>query len=937
MSRRVHEQEEHMTTSHRRSIPGILGTVPAAALALGGALSLAALPTTAHADTWPVLTTEDLVANDYVLYFANAGAAVTDSVAPGDHLGLYQTLTDQPHGTDARTGMSWGYVENATSVPTANANSTDVKNASLRYDAKPSSTPEGDYERRHVSYAFDLPEGHYDVTVGYNMPSNWATRTMDLYLEDVLWGPNTARSGTDDVYLAEAVHVTDGTLDVRVNSQLSRTNPWHDPVVGWIEVRARAQQSLAELAALVELRTLAADERERYAPETAAPLDDALAAAGALIEAGEEDATAITAAYAAIEQAWAGLRELVHYESFRPGQPWVDDNGRVIQAHGGQVVPVEGPDGSTVYHWYGEDRTHGYQPMSGLHGYSSDDLYNWRDEGLVLRTAESREQLDTDEYFAELYADYTDVQKDIVYLDLDSLGTTYDHGRAIILERPKVMYNEATDQWVLWVHADGPTPWSDAQYAKATAGVAVSDGPFGPFRYVDSYRLHYIPADDPDNRHPSQLGMARDMTVFTDTDGTGYIVYSSEENQTMYVSRLDASYTFVDVEPDSAVLDEDFSRSWPGAWREAPAMFRYEETYYLITSGATGWDPNPAAYGTADNPLGPWTLHGNPATAENGGIPATTHGSQSTAVIPIDAEAGKFIYMGDRWTPSDLANSPYVWLPLEFGEGTQLMLPWLAEWTLADLENRGRVTYEADLPDQLVLGDTSALPETIQVTSSGATTEVAVDWHTGSIAAPGVRELTGTYEAGGGQRDISVRIPVLPAGITHLVDAGGDGSGADYLALAEAAGTISEHLVTSVADQAYAPDPQTGHVWGHTGATTESSSSDAASWTASLRYVLSTAPDRSLEYRFSGLEAGEHLVYAGYYDPWAEWANDRRAQVWANDTLLEASRPITGAETVGTYHVTVDEDGDLRFRLTPIGSGDGTDVQLSWLVVARAG
>ncbi|MFD2081192.1 hypothetical protein SAMN05421678_104122 [Actinopolymorpha cephalotaxi] len=34
------------------------------------------------------------------------------------------------------------------------------------------------------------------------------------------------------------------------------------------------------------------------------------------------------------------------YDSFRPGQPWLDTGGKPIQAHGGQVVVTEDTDGS---------------------------------------------------------------------------------------------------------------------------------------------------------------------------------------------------------------------------------------------------------------------------------------------------------------------------------------------------------------------------------------------------------------------------------------------------------------------------------------------------------------------------------------------------------------------------------------------------------------
>lgn len=926
----------HISTAKRTSFTRLaLGSV--ATLALGLASMVAAIP--AHADNFfPEFTIEELIEHDYVLYFANSGAAEVDSVAQGDFMGLYQTLTDQAYGPDAKTGASWGYIVSDTSDPRANSNSSNDKKASVRYDAKPQDTPVSGYEKRNVTYAFGLPNGTYDVTVGYRMPSGWTDRSMDVYMEETFVGTHKATAeGTQ--YVHQGIEVVDGELNVRVNSQPGRTNSYTDPAVGWIEVRLPVSFGVEELQALIDLRTLSAEERARYAPDSLIPLDEALANAAALLE-GTPTLEEIAEARAAIDSAWAQRREILDYDTFRPGQAWLDTSGKPIQGHGGQVLPD--PAGSGNYYWFGEDRTHGYQPMDGIHAYSSSDLYNWDDQGVVMRAATSRAQLDEDPYFSDLYADYTDIQKDIAFLDLDRDGTLYDHGQAVIFERPKVAYNSATDQWVMWIHTDGPTPFSSAQYAKATAGVAVADEPFGPYRYVDSYRLNYVPADDPDNKYPSQLGMARDMNLFVDTGDTdsggdeAYIVYSSEENLTMYVSSLDASYTFLQTYPDDAEKGVDFTNNWPGGQREAPAMFKYDQTYYMITSGATGWDPNPADYATASNPLGPWTRHGNPATAENGGKPATTHGSQSTSVITIDEDAGKFIYMGDRWTPSDLANAPYVWLPLDFGEEESMSLPWMDEWRLEDLEGRSRFSWDAELPTVVALGEEPNLPSEIVMNEGGQTTTAQVDWDTSELALPGIRTIEGTVTSlSGKSRTITASVVVVPEGLSHIVDSGGDGTGLDYLKIIEAVQGAGIEIATSVPDQSYGPDPATGRSWGYVGDNTEVSGSASASWTESLRYVLSSADNRSLEYRFSGLEDGTYTVYAGFYDPWSQWAHDRSARVHINGQVVEQKRPIPAEETVGIYANIQPEDGEIAFVLEPVGDGEGTDVQVSWLMVAR--
>ena len=97
-----------------------------------------------------------------------------------------------------------------------------------------------------------------------------------------------------------------------------------------------------------------------------------------------------------------------------------------------------------------------------------------------------------------------------------------------------------------------------------------------------------------------------------------------------------------------------------GEYREAPAIFKDCGNYYMITSGQTGWNPNPCKYAVSKNGIfGDWStpevfcvndvdLHGEvAATPEEG----TTFWSQSTNVLPYrdkngEKIEGKFIYMG---------------------------------------------------------------------------------------------------------------------------------------------------------------------------------------------------------------------------------------------------------------------------------------------------
>ena len=357
------------------------------------------------------------------------------------------------------------------------------------------------------------------------------------------------------------------------------------------------------------------------------------------------------------------------YNFFKPGEQWRDTDNNIIQAHGGQVqqlVFTDSKTGDTVkkWIWVGEDKSSGAR--GGIRMYSSDDLHNWNSEGIVMRNVPNREALKSDEYFKNVYAGYSEEQLDNVFRSLDA-------GSAII-ERPKMIYNEKTRQYILWFHADGPTDTSNSSYAAACAGVAVSDYPFGPYRFVDRYRLNVCP-DNQRDMHPSSKGMARDMNLFVDKDGTGYIIYSSEENLTLYISKLNEEYTYLETSPDKAVYGRDFIRLFPGAQREAPAVFEREGKYYLISSGCTGWEPNQARYYRSDAVFGDWENMGGPCV---GDMKHTTFDTQSTCVFKDST--GRYIYMGDRWNSKNLSDSRYVWLPVKFTQDGNMLLEWQDKW-----------------------------------------------------------------------------------------------------------------------------------------------------------------------------------------------------------------------------------------------------------------
>jgi hypothetical protein len=69
------------------------------------------------------------------------------------------------------------------------------------------------------------------------------------------------------------------------------------------------------------------------------------------------------------------------YDRITPKIMWADDRGNHLQAHGAGLLW----DPESGKWWvYGEDRTNNGGGQPGVHAYSSEDLYNWKDENLAL-------------------------------------------------------------------------------------------------------------------------------------------------------------------------------------------------------------------------------------------------------------------------------------------------------------------------------------------------------------------------------------------------------------------------------------------------------------------------------------------------------------------------------------------------------------------------
>jgi hypothetical protein len=288
--------------------------------------------------------------------------------------------------------------------------------------------------------------------------------------------------------------------------------------------------------------------------------------------------------------------------SIRPGQPWLDTQGKRIQAHGGSVMYLDG-----TYYWYGEnkEKTDGKNGIWhwGVRCYASTDLYNWEDKGLIIPPEPK-----------------------------DPNSSLHPSAS---MDRPHILYNQRTKKFVCWLKI-----------------------------------------------------MNRDKT---------------QTETVLTADHILGPYTKV---------------------REATAHFCRKGKHYLVTSGTTGYLPNPSEVAIADTWHGPYTVLGDPHPTDPS---HTSFHSQISSVFQVVGKKDLYIAVADRWCPQnmdvpydftremfeylfqgrreeipalaerygiqrpagdrerDTSIADYVWLPFRF-EGDRPYLDWHDEWRIEDYE-----------------------------------------------------------------------------------------------------------------------------------------------------------------------------------------------------------------------------------------------------------
>lgn len=346
------------------------------------------------------------------------------------------------------------------------------------------------------------------------------------------------------------------------------------------------------------------------------------------------------------------------YHSILPGRPWLDTDGKRIQAHGGSVLYQDG-----IYYWYGEnkEKTTGHTGIWhwGVRCYASTDLYNWEDKGLIIPP------------------------------ELDNPDSSLHPSS--MMDRPHIIYNRDTKKYVCWLkimNRDG----------SQTETVLTADNILGPYTMVR------------EGLKPLNMS-AGDFDLAVAPDGKAYYYFERVHSETICAD-LTPDYTDV-----TGYYSTHFPRISPPYVREATAHFIRRGKHYLVTSGTTGYLPNPSEIAVADTWHGPYTVLGNPHRED---VTNTSFHSQISSVFKVEGKKDLYIAVADRWVPDqmklkyeeyaaeyermfagsydgaeefvkrfgsdaerDTSIADYVWLPFQF-DGDMPYLEWMDEWRIED-------------------------------------------------------------------------------------------------------------------------------------------------------------------------------------------------------------------------------------------------------------
>ncbi|THH21295.1 hypothetical protein EW146_g239 [Bondarzewia mesenterica] len=289
---------------------------------------------------------------------------------------------------------------------------------------------------------------------------------------------------------------------------------------------------------------------------------------------------------------------------------------------------------------------------------------------------------------------------------------------------------------------------STSDIVERPKGVATATSPCGPYTYKASWKP--LGAD------------SRDMGLFQDNDSaqSSYLLYASDNNQNFKITQLDSNYYNVTTQVN--VLS--------GATLEAPGMVKRNGVYYLFASHTSGWDPNANKFFSAQSLSGNWSSQADIAPAN-----IRTYFSQNNYDMPLGSNA---IYMGDRWRPSLLGSSRYIWYPLDWSSGSPQIVHadvWKVNLSAGTYSVVNGTSYEAESGtiggNATLLSDPSfSGGEAIGYLGNGGTVTI------NNVQGTGAAQWVALYYANGDSTWRNVTVSVN-GGATVLVDQPDTGGG----------------------------------------------------------------------------------------------------------------------------------------------------------------
>lgn len=292
---------------------------------------------------------------------------------------------------------------------------------------------------------------------------------------------------------------------------------------------------------------------------------------------------------------------LATYLKSRPSEWITIQNGQLWKTENGQTVQAHAPGFVRVGDiWYMCGEDRANWWNPDVNLYSSVDLVHWKFENKIIKNGVTTPEL--------------------------------GHGRMI--ERPKLLYNKKTDKYVVWCH------YESGNYGASEAACFECDKVNGDYKVVWTGR----PLDV----------KSRDCNVFQDNDGTAYFVSTTNENRDLGLFRLSDDY-------HEAI---EHTALFKGNGREAPAIVRVGNRYFMFNSACSGWDPNQCKMSYTGNLKSGWT------GLSNVGNP-NAFDTQAAAILTITGtKATTYLYVGDRWQDPGLPETKTIIFPISF-DGTK--------------------------------------------------------------------------------------------------------------------------------------------------------------------------------------------------------------------------------------------------------------------------